>query len=73
MKFEVGKDILLKRFEEKPIRRPRGFVEPILDFAAEAVTEYDLDKLIARTTIPEPHLSQSYLRMATLQTLSCFN
>lgn len=55
MNFEVAKDILLKRFEEKPIRRPRAFVEPILDFAAEAVTEYDLDKLIARTTIPEPH------------------
>lgn len=55
MKFEVDKDILLKLFEEKPIRIPRGFVEPILDFAAGAVTEYDLDKLIARTTIPEPH------------------
>lgn len=55
MKFEVDKDILLKRFEDKPIRIPRGFVERILDFAAEAVTEYDLDKLIARTTIPEPH------------------
>lgn len=50
MKFEVAKDILLKRFE-----RSRGFVEPILDFAAEAVTEYDLDKLVSRTRIPEPH------------------
>lgn len=58
MKFEVAKDIVLKRFEEKPIRRPRGFVEPILDFAAEAVTEYDLDKLVSRTTIPEPHFSK---------------
>lgn len=55
MIFEVDKDVILKRFEDRPIRRPRGFVEPILDFAAEAVTAYDLGKLIARTTIPEPH------------------
>ena len=58
MTFEVDKDVILSEFENKPIRRPRRFVEPILDFAAEAVTEYDLDKLIARTTIPEPHFSK---------------
>lgn len=55
MTFEVDKDVILSEFENKPIRRPRRFVEPILDFAAEAVTAYDLDKLIARTTIAEPH------------------
>lgn len=55
MTFEVDKDVILSEFENKPIRRPRRFVEPILDFAAGVVTEYDLDKLIARTTIPEPH------------------
>lgn len=55
MNFEVSKDLLLKQFEDRPIKRPRKFVEPILDFAAEAVTEYDLEKLIARTTIAEPH------------------
>lgn len=58
MKFEVDKDVILKQFEDRPIRIPRGFVEPILDFAAEAVTAYDLDKLIARTTIAEPHFSK---------------
>lgn len=58
MNFEVSKDLLLKQFEDRPIKRPRKFVEPILDFASQAVTEYDLEKLIARTTIPEPHFSK---------------
>ena len=53
MNFEVDKEVILSGFE-----RPRRFVEPIFDFASQAVTAYDLEKLIARTTIAEPHFSK---------------
>lgn len=58
MNFEADKEVLLEKFENRPVKRSRRFVEPIFDFAAQGVTEYDLDKLISRTEIPEPHFSK---------------
>lgn len=57
MRYEVSEEQMLATLGER-YQRPQRVLESLLDFTAQAVTEYDLEKLFERTTIAEPNFSK---------------